>query len=117
MMKLWLRAATCVSVVFLVGWYFVYGQNMFAEISDAQRYQNQQLVKYQDCENFRHTGVSKRPADLAKFICEVIAPQERPTMTSSWQMLTDDLTPVVEMLLVIWGLFAGLQWLIRGALT
>ena len=52
-----------------------------------------------------------------KFHCEVLAPRERLEMFSYWQMTSDYLKPVIELLLVIWGFFAGLQWLVRGALT
>jgi hypothetical protein len=60
---------------------------------------------------------TKLPVDLMKFHCEVLAPRERLEMFSYWQMTSDYLKPVIELLLVIWGFFAGLQWLIRGALT
>jgi hypothetical protein len=115
-MKLWARAATCITAVFLVGWYFVYGQDMLTEINSAQRDQNQQLAEYQDCENFRHTGVSKLPADLMDFDCKYLAPRERPEIFSYWQMTADYLKPVIGLLFAIWGCFAGLQWLIRGAM-
>jgi hypothetical protein len=120
--KLWLRAAICTSTVVLIGWYFVYGQDIPKEINDWQRYQERQLADYQDCENYRRTGVSKYwstdklGAELAGIFCKD-ATKEPPPLPSSQQMILDRLQGVGELLLVIWGLFAGLQWLIRGALS
>ena len=40
-----------------------------------------------------------------------------PETKSTPQIVQGYLWPSIEFLLVIWSLFAGLQWLIRGALT
>ena len=39
-MKLWMRMATVVTVVWLIGWYFVFGQTMIEEIGNAQSSRN-----------------------------------------------------------------------------
>jgi hypothetical protein len=124
-MKLWLRAATCVTVIFLIGWYFVYGQDMSAEISNAQLEQKQSMENYQTmhkiCDDFRHgreTEYNKTPIDKQanELLCRDGSYTQPPKMISARQMTKDGMKPVIEILLVIWGFFAGLQWLIRGAL-
>jgi hypothetical protein len=84
------------------------------------------FAHYQVCENYRRTHVDKPRSQqsdqeflrdwLAEPVCGYLDKQP-PVMIGSGQMLANNLKPVVELLLVIWGCFAGLQWLIRGALT
>jgi hypothetical protein len=125
-LRLWLRAAICTSAVVLIGWYLVYGQDMATEIGNAQHAQQQQLAHYQTCETYRRSHADK-PHDRQKsdeeflkdFLDEPVCgylDYQPPIMISSWHMLANNLKPVGELLLVVWGLFAGLQWLIRGAL-
>jgi hypothetical protein len=130
-MKLWMRMATVVTVVWLIGWYFIYGQNIRYEINNAQVEQQREAENYkaaqQECADW-HNGKSRKSSSTLKpedekwlndkfgeWACERAA-RGPPETNSDLSIARDYLWSLVASLIGIWGFFAMLQWLIRGAL-
>jgi hypothetical protein len=119
-MKLWMRAATVATIAWSIAWYLVYGQDMLAEIQDAPVKHRQQAEDYRNhqkwCDNY-NSGRSKADHgfDPDKFLCERTS-GEPPETDIALRTAQDYLWPLAGSVLVIWGFFAMLQWLIRGTL-
>ena len=137
-MKLWIRAATVVTIVWLVGWCSVRGQTLLESfVAERQQieFNKSDQIEQKSCEDW-HNGKSQADKNcsiqiglyartgtgtdirLPTLRCYSILNDKHPfyTVTDYQQFAPSQLGFVVASLLVIWGSFAMLQWLIRGRL-
>jgi hypothetical protein len=137
-MKFWMRAATVTSIVWLIGWYSVHGQTLMEKlVTERQQmeFDKSDQIEQKSCDDW-HNGksqVDKSGFDPDRFICENrnrnrhqvtdptllrILNNQHPAfaVTDYLQFAKSQIGFVVASLLVIWGSFAMLQWLIRGRL-
>jgi hypothetical protein len=126
-----MRIATVITVFWLIGWYIVYGQNIWNEVEDVQSQQRQNAKDLdagnKDCNNYnKHKGdmawyeqqvigsklSAKDSARLDQELCEWAREKverishEPPETTQIVQIIIDNALFVFWSVIGIWGFFS-----------